>query len=135
MYELTVVEDFSAAHSLPSSGGKCERLHGHNWKVEVQVWADRLDEVGMAIDFHDLRSLLRPILEELDHSHLNDHPAFQTHSPTAENIARHIYQRLADLLPAKKVRMGRVRIWESEDTAAAYTEALPPVSPPEAEGG
>lgn len=134
MYELTVVEDFSAAHRLPSSGGKCERLHGHNWKVEVRVWADRLDEIGMAMDFHDLRGLARGVLEELDHTLLNDHPAFRTHPPTAENIARHLYKRLAGLLPAQRVRLGRVRVWESECTAASYTEVPSLVFPPEVKG-
>lgn len=131
MYELTVVEEFSAAHSLPASGGRCANLHGHNWKVEIRVWADELDETGMAMDFHDLRKATRQVLEELDHTHLNDHPAFQQEAPTAENLARHIFESLAGLLPPPRVRLGCVRVWESETTAAAYARgALPLTSAP-----
>ena len=130
MYELIVKDEFSAAHSLPASGGKCAALHGHNWKVEVRVWADKLDATGMAMDFHDLRRVTGRILEELDHTHLNDHPAFQRDAPTAENLARHIYEGLADLLPSPRVRLGCVRVWESDTTAAAYTQGAFPLFPP-----
>ena len=120
MYELTVVEEFSAAHRLPGSKGKCDRLHGHNWKVEVRVGADELDETGMVVDFHDLKDLLRSVLEKLDHTYLNDHPAFERDYPTAENLARHIYESMAALLVSPMIRMQRVRVWESESTAACY---------------
>ncbi len=120
MYELTVLEDFSAAHRLPGSGGKCDRLHGHNWKVEVRIWADDLDHKGMVFDFHDLKDLVRSVLEDLDHTYLNDHPVFQQNDPTAENLARHIYESLAARLAASPIRLRKVRVWESETTAAAY---------------
>ncbi|MEW6441775.1 MAG: 6-carboxytetrahydropterin synthase QueD [bacterium] len=123
MYELTLLEDFSAAHRLPGTGGRCEALHGHNWKVEVRVAAERLNEVGMVIDFNELRSLTRQVLAELDHSFLNDHPFFRDRLPTAEHLARFIYQRLAGSMPADRgARLRRVRVWESEHTAASYEE-------------
>ena len=126
MYLLIVREDFSAAHRLLSTGGKCAELHGHNWKVEVQVWAEELDESGMAIDFHDLKAQTGEIVEGLDHRYLNDLPAFQQQNPTAENIARHIYEGLAQRLGTGKVKLDQVRVWESETTAATYRESFGP---------
>jgi 6-pyruvoyltetrahydropterin/6-carboxytetrahydropterin synthase len=126
MYELTLLDEFSAAHRLASAMGKCDRLHGHNWKVEVHVWAADLDAAGMVVDFHLLRGLLRQVLEEVDHSFLNEHPAFRTDPPTAENLARHIWKRLAELIPAPGARMGCVRVWESDTAAAAYQEGSTP---------
>jgi 6-pyruvoyltetrahydropterin/6-carboxytetrahydropterin synthase len=120
MYLLIVREDFSAAHRLVSTGGKCAELHGHNWKVEVQVRAEELDESGMAIDFHHLQEMTREVVEGLDHKYLNDLPAFQHQPPTAENLARHIYERLAERLGAGRVELDQVCVWESETTAAAY---------------
>jgi len=120
MYVLTVRGDFSAAHSLPSSGSKCERLHGHNWKVEVQVWAEELDASGMVIDFHELKAMTGEILEELDHRLLNELPAFQQRNPTAENLAQYIYERLAERLPEGRAKLDRVHVWESDTTAASY---------------
>jgi 6-pyruvoyltetrahydropterin/6-carboxytetrahydropterin synthase len=122
MYEVIVREGFSAAHRLPGTGGRCERLHGHNWKVEVGVAAEELDGVGMVLDFHALRKSLRAVLEELDHSFLNDLPAFQVRLPTAENLARHVYRSLAGRLADPRVRLSRVCVWESEGTAATYSE-------------
>jgi 6-pyruvoyltetrahydropterin/6-carboxytetrahydropterin synthase len=127
MYELTVHEVFSAAHRLPNTGGRCERLHGHNWKVEIQVAAEELNDVGMVLDFHELRKALHAVLDELDHSFLNELPAFQQSLPTAENLARYIHGGLAGRLPAPRVRLARVRVWESEDSAASYSE--PPTTP------
>jgi 6-pyruvoyltetrahydropterin/6-carboxytetrahydropterin synthase len=123
MYVLIVRDDFSAAHRLPLTHGKCERLHGHNWKVEVRVRAPALDEAGMALDFQDLKTMTRRVLEKLDHCLLNEIPAFQEQNPTAENLARYIYKGLADLLAAERAMLDRVCVWESETTAACYTEA------------
>ncbi len=120
MFELTVVEEFSAAHRLAGTGGKCEALHGHNWKVEVRVGASELDRTGMAIDFHELSALTRQVLAELDHSFLNDHPFFRERPPTAENLAFFVFQRLGGLLAGGRVRLVNVRVWESERTAASY---------------
>ncbi len=126
MYLLIVREDFSAAHRLLSAGGKCAELHGHNWKVEIQVWAEELDESGMAIDFHDLKAMTREIVEGLDRRYLNDLPAFQRRSPTAENIARYIYEGLAERLGTERAEMDQVRVWESETTAATYRKSFGP---------
>lgn len=121
MFELTVVEEFSAAHRLPGTGGKCEALHGHNWKVEVRVGASELDEAGMVIDFHELAALMRQVLAELDHSFLNDHPFFRERPPTAENLALFVFHNLDGLLAGDRVRLVNVRVWESDRTAASYS--------------
>jgi 6-pyruvoyltetrahydropterin/6-carboxytetrahydropterin synthase len=126
MYLLIVRDDFSAAHRLPSSGGKCADLHGHNWKVEVRVRTEELDEAGMAIDFHDLKALTGEILEGLDHRYLNDLPAFEHQNPTAENLARYVYETLAERLRKAPVELDQVRVWESETTAAVYRKSFPP---------
>lgn len=120
MFELTVVEEFSAAHRLPGTGGKCEALHGHNWKVEVRVAASELDKAGMVMDFHELSALTRRVLAELDHSFLNDRPFFRERLPTAENLAFFVFQSLGGLLAGGRVRLVNVRVWESERTAASY---------------
>jgi len=122
MYELTVREAFAAAHCLPNTGGRCERLHGHNWRVEVRVAAAELDDAGMVMDFHDVKAWVRGVLDELDHRYLNDLPAFENILPTAENLARHLYTRLAACMPSARVRLTRVRVWESDTTAASYGE-------------
>jgi 6-pyruvoyltetrahydropterin/6-carboxytetrahydropterin synthase len=128
MYLLIVREDFSAAHRLLSTGGKCAELHGHNWRVEVQVRAEGLDGSGMAIDFHDLKAMTRETLEELDHRYLNDLPAFQRQNPTAENLARYIYEKLAERLRKGRAGLDQVCVWESETTAAAYRKSSGPAT-------
>jgi len=90
------------------------------------VWAEELDELGMAIDFHELKAQTREIVEGLDHRYLNDLPAFQRQNPTAENIARHIYEGLAQRLGTGRVEMDQVRVWESETTAATYRKSTDP---------
>ncbi len=123
MYTLTVLESFAAAHRLPASGGRCERLHGHNWKVEVTVQAVDLNELGMVIDFQDLKAVMWEVLKELDHGYLNEHPAFIQQPPTAENLARYIFQTLSSGLASRGVGLNCVRVWESETTAAAYMDS------------
>ena len=118
MYKLTIHTRFSAAHFLQDYPGACAQVHGHNWKVEVRVQAEELDESGMAIDFHDLKARTREIVEGLDHRYLNDLPAFQRQNPTAENIARLIFEEARALhLP-----VAAVRLWETRTACAEYRE-------------
>jgi 6-pyruvoyltetrahydropterin/6-carboxytetrahydropterin synthase len=98
--------------------------------VEVHVRAEELDGSGMAIDFHDLKAMTKDIVEELDHRYLNDLPAFQRQNPTAENLARHIYEELAGRIGTGGVEMDQVRVWESETTAATYRKSLSGASHP-----
>ena len=103
--------------------GKCEKLHGHNWKVQVHVIAERLNELDIAIDFHDLRKLLNEIVEPLDHSYLNDIFPFTEKNPSSENIAKWIYDSMNKKLPYDDVQVSAVTVWESESASATYYES------------
>ncbi|MCL6621827.1 MAG: 6-carboxytetrahydropterin synthase QueD [Syntrophobacterales bacterium] len=120
MYELKIITHFSAAHRLENFYGKCEALHGHNWKVEVQVRGTRLDEAGLVLDFGVLKALTREVLEELDHTYLNEHPAFRHQNPSSENLARYLAEQLQNRLDGKGVQVSRVNVWESDTACASY---------------
>ena len=120
MYELKVVTNFSAAHRLNNFYGKCEALHGHNWKVEIFVKAASLDEAGLVLDFGKIKSHARDLLAEIDHTFLNELPAFQHQNPSSENLARYLFERLGKVLNDDRVQVTRVSVWESENTSASY---------------
>ncbi|HPD60443.1 MAG TPA: 6-carboxytetrahydropterin synthase QueD [Thermodesulfobacteriota bacterium] len=122
MYELMVHTHFSSAHSLRGYRGKCEELHGHNWKVGVQVKAEMLDDIGMVIDFKVLKHELHKIVQKLDHTYLNDIPPFDALNPSSENIAFYIFQELKKSLTHEKVMAAKVTVWESDDSSASYSE-------------
>ncbi|MEW6067734.1 MAG: 6-carboxytetrahydropterin synthase QueD [Nitrospirota bacterium] len=122
MYELRVETKFSSAHQLRGYKGECERLHGHNYKVEVYVIAERLNEIDIAIDFHELKKLINEVIEPLDHSFLNDIFPFTEKNPSSENIAKWIYDSLNKKLLNDNVRLSAVTVWESETTSATYFE-------------
>ena len=112
---------FFPAHQLKGYRGKCEELHGHNWKVEVEVIGDRLDGVGLLIDFSELKRLVHEELSCLDHCFLNDLEPFQKSNPSSELLARHIHAELRAKLPAG-VSLAAVTVWESDKACATYTE-------------
>ncbi|RUM88837.1 MAG: 6-carboxytetrahydropterin synthase QueD [Thermodesulfatator sp.] len=120
MFELTVREEFSAAHQLRGYAGACEKLHGHNWRVEIRVQGEKLNHIGILLDFKELREVLREVIAELDHRFLNEHPAFRTQNPSSENLARYIYERLAEKLAGYPVRVSRVTVCETERACATY---------------
>jgi len=120
MFELTVRDEFSAAHQLRGYRGSCENLHGHNWRVEVAVRGEELDETGLLIDFRELKAALREVLSELDHRHLNELPAFREKNPSSENLARYIFERLSEKLSGKPVRVFRVTVCETERSCASF---------------
>lgn len=127
MFEVKAAVTFSAAHYLKKYKGKCESLHGHNWKVEVRVSSKRLDYRGMVIDFKDLKKLLREITSELDHKLLNDIPYFSKRNTTSELIAQYIFTKLAAKLrkfsgakESRKVRLKEVAVWEQDNSCAVY---------------
>ncbi|MDR3565845.1 MAG: 6-carboxytetrahydropterin synthase QueD [Negativicutes bacterium] len=123
MFELTTIVEFEAAHRLPDYPGKCCRLHGHNWKVEVTVVGDQLDDLGMLIDFRDLKQEVNKVIDTLDHYYLNEIEPFRTVNPTAENIAKYIYEELnSHLIAARGVTVKLVKVWESPHSAAVYRE-------------
>ena len=119
-YRLTVKDGFAAAHRIVGHGGKCESMHGHNFKVEMTISGNQLGEAGMLMDFGDLKKILREITGELDHIDLNEHPAFDGVSPSSENIARFIAGRARKQLDGAVVKIDSVTVAESETAIATY---------------
>jgi 6-pyruvoyltetrahydropterin/6-carboxytetrahydropterin synthase len=125
MYEVTVEADFSSGHYLRNYKGKCENPHGHNYKVRVTLIGSELDEAGLLLDFKLLKQVLRPVVDRIDHQMLNDIEPFIELNPSAENLAKYLYDETN--LHLKDVTNGRVRvkdctIWETDTTAATYYE-------------
>ena len=123
MYELTVSFRFGAAHCLEEYEGKCENLHGHNWRVDVSVSTEQLDKQGLAIDFRIIKELTNGVIDQLDHTFLNENHFLKGLNPTSENIARRIFEELRKPLADKGGTLARVTVWESEDSLAAYFES------------
>lgn len=122
MYEVTIIKSFSAAHLLAQIGGKCEELHGHNFKVEVTVRALKLNKEGILIDFRLVKKWLGDILDRMDHQHLNDLPFFAGINPSSENIARYVYLEMQEQAKDDKVKVLRVKVWESDSAAVSYSD-------------
>ncbi len=120
MYEIAIQSHFSGAHRLRYLQGKCEALHGHNWKVEISVVSDRLNKEGVVIDFKILKQKLERALKPLDHTYLNDLPHFSGKEPSSENIAKYIFDKLKRELKEYRVTLKRVTAWESENACATY---------------
>jgi len=122
MFELMVETQFASAHQLRGYKGSCERLHGHNWKVQIFVLAERLNEIDIAIDFHELKKLAEEVIMPLDHGFLNDIFPFTEKNPSSENIAKWIYDSLRKKLDNDDVNLSAVTVWESETASATYFE-------------
>jgi 6-pyruvoyltetrahydropterin/6-carboxytetrahydropterin synthase len=122
MYELMVESKFSAAHQLRGYQGPCEKLHGHNWRVTIAVTAERLDEQGLAIDFHQLKKALREILDQLEHTFLNDIFPFTQINPSSENLAKWIYDNIMKKVNDDNIEVASVTVWESDTASASYFE-------------
>ena len=120
MFELKIVTHFAAAHQLAMVAKKCENLHGHNWKVEVCVGGDRLNDTGVLIDFGILKSHLNQIMQQLDHRFLNELDLFDNGVPSSENIAVFIARAMQTKLNDTGIQVTRVTTWESEDACATY---------------
>jgi 6-pyruvoyltetrahydropterin/6-carboxytetrahydropterin synthase len=119
VYYLTIKTDFSAAHFLRGYQGKCARLHGHNYGVEVTVRGAELDGVGMLVDFVELKGRVNELMEELDHTNLNEHKAFQALNTSAEHIARYLFERLEGELP-EGVALQAIKVHETERASAMF---------------
>ncbi len=120
MYELRVKTDFAAAHRLTLVGHKCENLHGHNWKVEVCLKGDTLDQAGVLMDFGVIKKSLSTIMDSLDHKFLNELEIFEQFPPSSENIARVIAIELGRMANSDNVRVYSVTAWESDNSSATY---------------
>lgn len=117
MYTIKVEADFSSAHNLRGYKGRCEDLHGHNWKVELTVRAKALNKIGLVEDFRFLKDKLNAVLDKLDHKYLNEINYFKKVNPTSENIAKYIFDCLRGIKGIKSVT-----VWESENSCATYDE-------------
>ena len=121
MFEVSVEHTFAAGHALRNYRGKCENVHGHNYKVQVIVRGEQLDETGMLADFVELKRLLRAISEPLDHVFLNDIEPFNELNPSAENIAWYICEKLREgLVLENEVEVAEVKVWETDVQSATY---------------
>lgn len=122
MFELDVIREFSSAHCLKGYCGNCSEKHGHNWSVQVFIRSEKLDGIGIAVDFKALKRELDALLGELDHKDLNSIPPFDKLNPTSENIAMYIYKRLSEKLNGNGVKVYRVRVGENASSGASYFE-------------
>jgi len=121
MYTVSVQAHYDSAHFLRNYQGKCERLHGHRYIVEVALQTEELDEAGIAFDFVDLKRHLRELADGLDHRNLNDLPAFEDVETSAENQARYFYDELRKRLPRKQADgLLYARVWETPTQWAQY---------------
>ncbi len=122
MFDLTVESQFAAAHQLRGYKGKCEALHGHNWRVQVTVSSEKLDDLGMVLDFHELKAITNEVLASLDHSFLNDVFPFTEINPSSENMAKWIYESIRKKILKKNCTISSVTVWENETSSATYYE-------------
>ena len=117
MFQITCTREFSAAHALRMYDGSLEPIHGHNWRISVTVSADKLDSIGVVMDFHVLEKLVDEVVRPMHNRGLNDLPAFANTNPSAENVALHIGRSLN--LPAN-VRLSKVEVWETWNCSAVF---------------
>jgi 6-pyruvoyltetrahydropterin/6-carboxytetrahydropterin synthase len=122
LFELKIISSFAAAHNLRDFRGKCENLHGHNWKIEVTMRGKSLEKNGILVDFAEVKAAAGEALEELDHKYLNELPFFVQNNPSSENIARFLFERLSAKLNTSDRWLHSVSAWESDNACATYFE-------------
>ena len=121
MYKINVISSFSGAHCLYGYEGACKNLHGHNWKVRVQLIAKEVDSLGMGMDFKVVKQHLNDLIDKFDHQYLNELDWFKNQNPTSENIARVIFEELSHKLNNDIIKVGEIEIWESDFTSIVYS--------------
>jgi 6-pyruvoyltetrahydropterin/6-carboxytetrahydropterin synthase len=123
MFQVSVDETFSAGHALRGYKGKCENPHGHNYKVRVTLAGEKLDSVGLLYDFVHLKQIMHDVIRALDHRYLNDFAPFDTQNPSAENIAKYVYDEASKKMreAPNGARIASITVWETDTTAATYT--------------
>ena len=125
MFEVTVERGFSSGHFLRNYKGKCENPHGHNYKVRITLRGEALDHAGLLLDFRDLKQVMRPVIDRLDHQMINEIEPFTTINPSAENLAKYFYEetnrQLAEMTGGR-VRVKDCTIYETDTTTATYYE-------------
>lgn len=125
MFEVSVEYTFAAGHALRGYKGKCENVHGHNYKVQLIVGGEQLDAAGLLMDFVDVKKCIKGLVERLDHQFLNDLPPFDKMNPSAENIARYFYDELEPPVRSRGLAVQAVTIWETDTTSATYRPTTP----------
>jgi 6-pyruvoyltetrahydropterin/6-carboxytetrahydropterin synthase len=124
MFEVSVEKSFAAAHQLRNYHGKCENLHGHNYKVQVAIEGEDLDQTGLVVDFVEVKRLMDTIIDRLDHTYLNEVPPFDVLNPSAENLAKLFYDEIEEGLQKRErecpVRVSAVKVWETDTSIATY---------------
>jgi len=120
MYELRIITQFAAAHQLRNFRGKCEKLHGHNWRIEVYIEGEKLNDAGLLIDFKEIKEATDRILEELDHSFLNELSQFKDQNPSSENIAAYIFETLSNKVNNNNIKVTKITAWESDFASSSY---------------
>ena len=121
MFEVSTQKTFAAGHALRNYHGKCENVHGHNYRVEVTVQGESLDSAGLLVDFVELKRLMNAVIDRLDHQFLNDVPPFDVLNPSAENLARYFWDEISrGLKSSVPVQVAAVKIWETDTSIAVY---------------
>lgn len=121
-YSLKVLTEFASAHTLRDYPGACSRMHGHNWKVELEVESRALNDIGIAIDFKAMKKAANDVCDQLDHRYLNDLKPFDSINPTAENIAAWLYTEIGKLINNKTLNVSALTLWETDRASVRYTE-------------
>jgi 6-pyruvoyltetrahydropterin/6-carboxytetrahydropterin synthase len=125
MFEVSVEDTFASGHALRGYRGKCENPHGHNYKVQITLQGQSLDNIGLLFDFKDLKVAMNDIIDRLDHKFINDIAPFTDLNPSAENMAKYFYEEINVLLEDKtsgRVKVKEVKMWETDTTVATYFE-------------
>jgi len=121
MFEVSVEDTFAAGHALRNYKGKCENVHGHNYRVQVTLSGPELDSIGLLVDFVAVKKLMHTVVDRLDHQFLNDLAPFDALNPSAENMAKYFYDEIAGGLgQSTPVKLAQVRIWETDTSSATY---------------
>jgi len=126
MFEVSVEYTFAAGHALRGYKGKCENVHGHNYKLRVTVQGEKLNSIGLLMDFADLRAAVRSLVERFDHQFLNDLEPFRKINPSAENLAWYVGTELQKEIKNQGLSVNNVTVWETDTTSASYR---PPAGP------
>ncbi len=122
MFKLKVTTHFSAAHRLDGYEGDCSNLHGHNWRVQMGVLCLEQDNIGLTIDFREIKKRLNEVVSEVDHKFLNDLDCFKEKNPTSEELVRYLYHQLVKSFQDLPCTISEVEIWESENSSIVYSE-------------
>ena len=124
MFEVTVEQTFAAGHALREYKGKCENVHGHNYRVQVTVEGEKLNRIGLLVDFVELKKAVREVIERLDHQFINDLEPFTTINPSAENMAKYFYDEVTRRLDINQgeapSRVSQIKVWETDTSIAVY---------------